>query len=216
MNTVIPVSIPRWQWRTFAADLPMLARRFPDLGQGSEMRLDEIHLVCLGSSHHAFLRGETLELRWRKEVGPEGFELWDTVLQSGLPFRGEQLTRLWSAWGLPGAAPDREYRTVASFLDEAIVPNPKVIPVRLTRWRREHQLLGIDCSVEAIDIGGAAAIRSLSLEHEDPALIEQLLIELRLSARDNVNFLQGIKSALGLPATDARNGSWARKSNASI
>ncbi|MFA6957014.1 MAG: hypothetical protein WC538_14190 [Thermoanaerobaculia bacterium] len=216
MSTVIPVSIPRWQWRTFAADLPSLALRFPELVQGSERRVDEIHLVCLKSSHHAFLRGSTLELRWRKEVGPEGFELWDTVLHSSLPFRGEQLARLWSAWGLPGPAPNIEYRTVASFLDEAIAPNPTVIPVTLTRWRREGRLHGIDCSVEAVEIRGAAAMQSLSLEHEDPALIEQLLIELGLDARDNVNFLQGIKTALGLPATDARERTWARKSNASF
>jgi hypothetical protein len=211
MNTVIPVSIPRWQWRTFAADLQSLALRFPGLAQGSERRVDEVHLVCLQSSHHAFLRGEALELRWRKEVGPEGFELWDTVLQCNLPFRGEELTRLWSAWGLRDAAPNTEFRTVASFLDGAIVPNPTVIPVTLTRWCRESRFHGIDCSVEAIDIGGAAAIRSLSLEHEDPALIEQLLSELGLDARDNVNFLQGIKSALGLPATYARERIWARK-----
>ena len=84
----VPVSIPRWQWRTFAADLSWLTRRFRRLAQGDpSRRVDEIHLVCLQSSHHAFLRGDTLELRWRKEVGPEGFELWDTILQCDLPFR---------------------------------------------------------------------------------------------------------------------------------
>jgi hypothetical protein len=216
MSSVIPISIPRWQWRTFAADQASLARRFPEMLKGKESRADETHLVCLHSSHHALLRGETLELRWRKEVSPEGFELWDTVLHSKVPFRADDLTRLWSAWGLPASMPAKEYRTIASFLDEAIAPSASVIPVRLTRWSREERFQGVDCSIEAIDIGGAAAVRSLSIEHEDPALIEQVLIQLGLNARDNVNFLQGLKTVLGLPATVARDNTWARKSNASI
>jgi hypothetical protein len=216
MNTAIPISIPRWQWRTFAADQPWLAQRFPEMSNGSESRSDETHLVCLQSSHHALLRGETLELRWRKEVSTEGFELWDTVLHGELPFRADDLTRLWSAWGLSDSMPNREFRTIASFLNEAIAPNASVIPVMLTRWSREARLQGVDCSIEAIDIGGAAAVRSLSIEHEDPALIEQVLIQLGLNARDNVNFLQGLKRILGLPATVARDNTWARKSSASI
>lgn len=216
MDTVIPVSIPRWQWRTFSADLSSLARRFPGLLLGDERRVDETHLVCLHSAHHAFLRGETLELRWRKEVGPEGFELWDTVLRSDLPFRREHLARLWSAWLLDGSMPDKEFRTIASFIDEAIVPAPSVLPVRLTRWCLETRFQGVDFSTESIAIKGAAAVQSLSIEHEDPALLEQVLNQLGLKARDNVNFLQGLRSALGLPASDARERAWPGKSNASI
>ena len=216
MSNVIPISIPRWQWRTFAADLQSLSRRFPGLFAGDERRVDEIHILCLGSSHHAFVRGETLELRWRKEVDSDGFELWDTVLRCEPPLRAAQISRLWSAWGLEGPAPSGAFATVAAFVDGALAPEPALVPVRLTRWCREARFQGIDCSIESIEIGGAAAIRSVAFEHEDPALIGQLLTQLGLDARDNTNFVQGLKKALGLTATDARERTWARKSNASI
>ena len=81
----VPVSIPRWQWRTFGTDLSWLDRRLSTPGWVESRPVTEVHLVCRCSAHHAWLSAAVLTLQWRKEVGAGGFELWDTILRTGAP-----------------------------------------------------------------------------------------------------------------------------------
>lgn len=196
MSLVVPVSIPRWQWRTFGSDLSPLFRRFP-APQGAGKPAEEIHLICLHSSHSALLRGNALELRWRKQTAPEGFELWDTILTATTPFTQECVARLWAAWGLP-VTPTRGLESVEMFLEQAISRTGSVVPVRLVRRCRTERLNGIGCELETIQLNGEARIESFAIEHEDPSLMTQVLAELGLDPRQNINLVQGIKSVLGL------------------
>ena len=223
MSLAVPVAIPRWQWRTAASDLSRLFRRFPASTDAGE-RIEEIHLICSHSSHSVVLTGQTLELRWRKETRPDGLELWDTILRTSLPYRGEDLARLWATWGVAATVPGADYFSVTSFLDEAIRPHRSVLPARVVRQCRHVTLHGIVCSleqvivgsIEKVDVAPATRFDSFAIEHEDPSLMTQVLASLGLDARDNINFLQGLRNALELPALDVRNRTWPKKSNASI
>jgi hypothetical protein len=215
MSVAVPVAIPRWQWRTSASDLSQLFSRFPASVDDAGKAVEEIHLVCLHSSHSAVITGETLELRWRKELSPAGLELWDSILRIGLPYRSDDLARLWAAWGMPAPSPRVDYRSVASFLDDAIRPNREVLPVRVVRYRRDVFFHGMICSIERVEVTPPAHFDTFAIEHEDPSLMLQVLTDLGLDARDNVNFLRGLRDALGLPAPGARNYSWPKRSNAS-
>ena len=197
MNACLPVSLPQWQWRTFGDDLTWLSRRLdaPDLGRGRWT--DEVHLVCLRSSHHAWLLRDTLELRWRKEVGPEGFELWDPILRATLPFDPASVSRLFAAWGLTRDASALGFADTRSFIELLEQSTPDVRVVRLARRRERTMVDGIDCSYETITVGPDARWQSFAVEHEDPTVIAHALRTLGLDARDNINFIQGLKRALG-------------------
>jgi len=198
MNACLPVSLPQWQWRTFGDDLAWLSRRLdaPDLGRGRWT--DEVHLVCLQSSHHAWLLRDTLELRWRKEVGPDGFELWDPILRATLPFEPASVSRLFSAWGLSREAPACSFADTRSFIESLEQSTPDVRVVRLARRRERTMVDGIDCSFETITTGPDTRWQSFAVEHEDPTVVAHALRTLGLEARDNINFIQGLKRALGL------------------
>jgi len=198
MRASLPVSLPRWQWRTCAADLSSLSRRLdaPELGRGRWT--DEVHLVCVHSSHHAWLLRDTLELRWRKEVGPDGFELWDPILCATLPFGPADVSRLFAAWGLAGPESGQAYHAVGAFLDAVGAAAPTVHPVHIAH-RYENTLVdGIACSFETITTGTEGRWQSFVIEHEDPSVIAHVLGQLGLDARDNISFIQGLKQALGL------------------
>ncbi len=213
---VVAVTIPRWQWRTVAADLSWLFKRLPVPLGGPGRRFEETHLICARSSHSAVLRGDRLEVRWRKETAPEGFELWDTILDIALPFHATDLERLWTAWGLPRPAMRAEYPTVTSLLDEAIVAAaPLIAAAGVTRHCRETFFHGIACSVETIEVARSIHLQSFSIEHEDPSLMAHLLAGLGLKAADNINLVQSLRSALDLPQVEAGNQTWQKRSNAS-
>lgn len=197
MSTVVPIAIPRWQWRIFATDLGWLARRLEPGLRGPGRRLEETHLVCSHSSHHAWLEGERLEMRWRKEVAPEGFELWDAILRATAPFGRGDVARLYAAWGLaePVLSGDVD---VASFLGQVIAATPAVRAVCVERRCQGIYLHGVAGSLEAIEVSPSVRLESVSLEHEDPSILAQLLREVGCAPHDNQSFLRGLKGALGL------------------
>jgi hypothetical protein len=191
------VLLPRWQWRTCAADLSWLSARLyaPEGGRGRWA--DETHLVCQQSLHHAWLRGDTLELRWRKEVGSDGFELWDPILRASLPFAPADISRLFAAWGLAGPESGQPYHAVGAFLDAVGAAAPTVHPMHVAHRYENTFVDGIACSFETITTGLNGRWQSFAVEHEDPSVVAHVLGELGLDARDNINFIQGLKRALG-------------------
>lgn len=215
MTVGVPLAIPRWQWRTFAPDLSWLARRLSVPRRTEGRRSSQTHLVCLGSAHHAWLHDGVLELRWRKEVGGEGFERWDTILHVQAPFAPTHLAKLYRAWGVAmplGSDRDLDER---SFLAGPIAGTPTVRAVPVDRATRSLELEGVTCCLETIRIEPGSELESFAVEHEDPKVLEQLLVSLGLRAGDNTSFLEGLKRGLGLSTNETEGSPWARKSNAS-
>ena len=211
MSDFAPVPIPRWQWRTFATDLSWLFRPLSARGGGVFRHRDELHFVCDHRSHHAWVADDVLELSWRKEVSPEGFELWDCVLRDRLPLRPASRARLLAAWG----GVEAKAVPPPGSLDDLLAAVPGIHPVRLLRRSRSLAFEGVACSLETLVLEGATRVQSFGLEHEDPALLRQVLDELGLEYAANLSFLQGLRGALGLHLTDPGSRPWARKSNAS-
>ena len=192
------MSLPRWQWRTFGRDLSHVSTKLdaPDLGRGRWS--DEVHLVCQRSLHHAWLAKDTLELLWRKVVGSDGCELWDSILRASLPFDPSTVAQLFAAWGQSDTVPARQFADVDTFVGAVEAAAPCVRAVRVARRRERTSLDGIECSFETLLAGDGGRWQSFAVEHEDPAVIAHVLRTLGLDARDNVNFVQGLKQALGL------------------
>jgi len=217
MTTPVPLTIPRWQWRTFGREAAaLLGRRLAALPRVEVRRSEEVHLVCLHSAHHAWLCGEALELRWRKEVGPEGFELWDTILHARAPFPEAAVARLLSAWTIAAPpSPPEERRDAAALLAGPLARIPTVRPVRVVRQARSGVVDGLACTCETLSGTWGGDLVSVLVEHEDPVLIAQFLAELGLAGRGNTSLLQALKGGLERAATHPEGPTWARKSNAS-
>jgi len=89
-----PLDLPRWEWRTLATSLGDL--RFALRGVPIERvrHIEETYLLCARSSHNAKIREGLMDLKWRKQVGRHGLELWDPVLKSTFPCEAEVLLLL--------------------------------------------------------------------------------------------------------------------------
>ena len=206
-----PVSIPRWQWRTFAGDLSWLAQRLAMPAGSPAHEREEIHLVCVPSAHHAWLAADVLEMRWRKEVGPTKLELWDTILQARAPFGATSVARLCSAWGLPAPESRSEGLEVEELLAKLSAMTPSVRPVKVVRRGRTTDVNGITCCIETISAGATLRLDSFAIEHEDPTLLDHLLVELELDHTVNTSFLAGLKQGLGLGSNTPKDQQWAKK-----
>lgn len=192
MAVPVLLSIPSWQWRACAADLSWLTRRLPAAITGPIQCADETHVVRMPSLHHVCVRHDVLELRWRKERNSDGFELWDTILRASAPFGTEAMLTLAAAWGIDPPAWMGESLEGQAFA-RMVASCPDVAAIRVLRSSQAVRVHDVPCTLESLAAGTGRSIQSFCIEHEDPAIIRQLLRELGLDARDNINLPMALK-----------------------
>ncbi|MCX6547572.1 MAG: hypothetical protein NTW40_05965 [Acidobacteria bacterium] len=198
MNSAAPVYMPQWEWRTFA---PLSeAQRKSLLGPSvvNKASAHETSILCANSKHDVLIRGEVIRLKWRKQVNSGGLELWDLVLSATFPFPAEVVLRLFQAWVLPVPNLARSNYSKAQFLEEILPQYLDLTPVDLEKRTEAFQLNGITCGLTRLT-ANHIELESFCIEHEDPALVLQVLHHLGLQGRRNTSYPQGLKAALNLP-----------------
>ncbi len=190
-----PLDLPRWEWRTLATSLGDL--RFALRGVPIERvrNIEETYLLCARSSHNAKIREGLMDLKWRKQVGRHGLELWDPVLKSTFPCEAEVLLQLFGGWGIPVPELARRRYAQQEFLEEVVVPHPDLQAVRVAKVREGFTLDGTTCELVRLEVSGMQ-LESFCAEHEDPRLVLQVLHGLGLDNRPNINYPMGLKHAL--------------------
>jgi exopolyphosphatase / guanosine-5'-triphosphate,3'-diphosphate pyrophosphatase len=217
MSHTSAMVIPRWEWRTFAPSLAALRRRVDGVAFDAPRESQETYLLCLRSSHNAKVRDGIMDLKWRKQVDPEGLELWDPVLKAAFPLDATLLPRLFEAWGLPIPALKRASYTLDQFLDEIMRPNPALRAVRTVKRREGFILDGTQCEFARI-VADGVPLESFCVEHEDPSLVFHVIRSLALDSHQNINYPLGLKRALSLlnGLTGPGETEWPKRSNASF
>ena len=199
MPNTVAVMIPRWEWRTFAPSLASLRARLGDVVFGPPRERRETHVLCMRSSHDARVRDGMIGLKWKKQVDSEGLELWVPVLRSAFPLAADFMPRIFEAWGMRQPPLGRASYSLEQFLAEVVGPNPDLEAVSTSKLRERFTLDGVPCELATVR-AGTVPIESFCLEHEDPALLTQVLRRLGLDSRRNINYPAGLKAALGLRA----------------
>jgi len=190
-----PVLIPRWEWRTFAPAQDG-ARALQDMGirlGSSDHR--EISLVCLSSSHDVTIRDRRLALKWRKQVGQEGLELWDVVLDAAFPCAQETVRRLFEAWDIALPALHRPVYAMDALLDEVIRTHPNLRVVDIEKHAEYFAVEGARCEWAHL-LANQIPCECLFIEHEDPSLTLQVVRQLGLQAQPHASYPTGLKTAL--------------------
>lgn len=200
MNAGAPVIIPRWEWRTFAPSFGNLRARLGGVAFDAPRQASEIYLLCSTSSHNAKIRGESLQLKWRKQVDAKGLELWDPILRSPFPLAGEFIVRLLEVWGIGRPPLGLEPLELAGFLADIVGRTPALQAVQVQKRHEGFAIQGARCKFTRIT-GPTEPFESFCIEHEDPEIVMQVIRELGLETRENINYPKGLKQALGLNPT---------------
>lgn len=192
-----PVLLPRWEWRTFAPALDC-ARKLQDMGTRLGSSHDrEISLISLTSSHDVTIRDHRMALKWRKQSGQDGLELWDVVLDSAFPCAQDIVRRLFEAWGIPLPILHRPYYTIHALLLEVIQTHPNLRVVDIEKHAESFSVQGARCEWTRL-LANHVPCECLSIEHEDPCITLQVMRSLGLEARPHASYPTGLKSALHL------------------
>lgn len=192
-----PVLLPHWEWRTFA---PSLEGTQALIAMGTRLGRSEgqeISLLCLTSSHDVSIRPSGMALKWRKQVGQAGLELWDSVLESTFPCSRETVLSLFDTWGIPAPALPRASYTLETFLAEIIQGHPDLRVIEVNKHAEAFSIDGARCEWTHL-IANQTQLECLCIEHEDPGLTLQVVQRLGLQSRLNTSYPVGLKQALHL------------------
>ena len=195
-----PLQIPRWEWRTIASSLGELRKALVGVPFETIRDINETYLLCTQSSHNAKIRNGVVDLKWRKQVHPDGPELWDRVLGSHFPCRAEFIVQLFQTWGIELVDLRRESYTLDQFLNEIVALHPALLALPVHKQEEAFSHDGAACAFQRIEAGDLH-LEGFRIEHEDPTLIADALRGLGLEGQENVNYPEALKHALGLIPT---------------
>jgi exopolyphosphatase/guanosine-5'-triphosphate,3'-diphosphate pyrophosphatase len=191
--------VPRWEWRTFAADFESSERALAAFSVDRAQESDEMYLLSQHSDPSIKVRDELLDVKHLERVSDDGLELWKPVLKAAFPVTAEDAASVLTASGVPVPPLERAAYTHDQLADELIAPEPSLLALRVHK-RRVHYLVD-DCMVELTDLRmDHGAIRTIAIESPDPALVRATVDRLGLTGLRNVNMARGLKRFAGFGA----------------
>jgi exopolyphosphatase/guanosine-5'-triphosphate,3'-diphosphate pyrophosphatase len=179
--------VPRWEWRTFGADLGEAEARLAALPREHVEESDETYVLSEAGDASVKVRGGVLDVK-RLERVEDGLEQWRPVLKASFPVAAAALREAL------GVALDRDEYTLDQL---AAVPGLRAVAVHK---RREHVAIG-GCMAEVSELSTAeGSARTVAIESEDPALVRAAVRGLGLDSRPNVSVPRGLKALVGFGA----------------
>ncbi|PWB79699.1 MAG: hypothetical protein C3F11_20055 [Methylocystaceae bacterium] len=190
---------PRWEWRSFGADLSAIEAKIGLSMQAAPRRSEEIYLLNSATPHGAKIRGGALEVKRLLRVDRDGLELWSPAFRAAFPLSAQTLTAAFAALAVTPPGLEAKDYDCGAFLAEVVSRCEALRAVRVKKARR--QFVFFECAAEFVRLQiGAVALESFAVESAEPARVLQALRELGLDSRLNVNFPKGVERAIALAA----------------
>jgi exopolyphosphatase/guanosine-5'-triphosphate,3'-diphosphate pyrophosphatase len=190
--------VPRWEWRTFAADLGEADRRFSSLPPGKIQQSDEVYLLSPSVDANVKIRDGLMDVKALEQVNADGFEQWRPVMKSRFPLSAAEVAQVCAALHVAPLSAGGAY-SLEQLQAELAHPSRGVRAADVHKTRRRYTVG--DCLAELTDvIADGQAIRTVALEHEDPARVQAAVREMGLGQFPNVSYPRGLKRLIGFGA----------------
>lgn len=151
----------------------------------------------MNNIHDVVIQDEAISLKWRKQVGPGGLEIWDSILNSTFPCSSDVILSLFEVLGLPAPRLAQTRYSKTQFINEVIPQNSNLHSVHILKRSQAFLLDGAACEWAELATD-RFKVESLCIEHEDPELVLQVIEHLGLQTSVNTSYSQGLKTALNL------------------
>jgi exopolyphosphatase/guanosine-5'-triphosphate,3'-diphosphate pyrophosphatase len=134
-----------------------------------------------------------------QRVDARGLELWQPAFKAAFPLPVESIALLFRDWGVAAPATIRRAASIETFLRDVVAPHADLSEVRVAKDRMASEIDG--CIVEIADLMfDDEPIRTIAVEHADPARVWRTVEQLGFSRRPNVNYVKALKQFLSAHA----------------
>ncbi len=193
METVIP----RWEWRTFSADLGPAEGRILARSDGKARTSAETYVLSLDSENNTRIRGRLMDIT-RLEALDAGLERWLPELKTAFPLDTPVLQKVLQALHVAPPSPVRAACSLEQFLDEIVRPHPRLAAVAVEAERFGGTVGGCLVEVARLRVDGVP-LRTAAVEAEDPLAVLVTVRKLGLDGFENVNTVKALKRVREIP-----------------
>jgi exopolyphosphatase / guanosine-5'-triphosphate,3'-diphosphate pyrophosphatase len=190
--------IPRWEWRTFGQEFGHAEERLTALAPEKVQKSEELYLLAAGADANVKIRDQLLDIKILEQVNADGLEQWRPVLKASFPLTASAVASLRQALGLPAGSPADEGMTLERLQAELTASDGPVRAVYVGKARTRYHIQG--CAAELTEvIADGTVIRTVAIEHEDPAKVMSAVRAMGLARFPNICYPKGLRQAIGLP-----------------
>jgi exopolyphosphatase/guanosine-5'-triphosphate,3'-diphosphate pyrophosphatase len=193
-----PVIIPRWEWRTFGQGFGAAEEKIKQHANEGTKTSREKYILSKVSSENVKIRFDLIDVKSLKEINADKLEQWFPAMKAGFPVGKDALARLFDEFfKTPAPVFARDEYTFEQFLDEVIIPNDTLCVVDVEKERHAYKINGTTVEIAETKFNGVP-MRTICVEHTDPALVISTVCELGAEGFENINYINAMKTAVGM------------------
>ncbi|MCL2365053.1 MAG: hypothetical protein FWC71_10375 [Defluviitaleaceae bacterium] len=190
--------IPRWEWRTFGQSFGAAEEKIRAHTCEGTKSSQEKYILSKVSNENVKIRFDLVDVKQLKEINADKLEQWYPAMKSGFPIERAALTRLFDEFfKIPAPAFTRDAYSFDEFLTEVITPCDALLVVDVEKERHAYKINDTTVEIAETKFNGVP-MRTICVEHTDPALVIATVRELGADGFNNVNYINAMKSAVGI------------------
>jgi exopolyphosphatase / guanosine-5'-triphosphate,3'-diphosphate pyrophosphatase len=185
--------VPRWEWRTFDADLGPAARSLAELTPDQVVESSELYVVPAAGGDVVKVRDGLMDVKHLHTVDADGLEQWSPVMKAPFPVSRADVESVLEALGVRATATlAGSTYSLAELLAEVVAPHPALRAVEVHKNRRRFTLGG--CMAELTDVNTEhGSTRTIAVESESAERVVAEVGRLGLFPRPNVNYGRALR-----------------------
>ena len=183
--------VPRWEWRTFASDVPTADAVFAALEPAVE-ESEELYLLSSGGDN-VKIRAGLMDVKVLRETDASGLQRWEPILKATFPLDAEAARVAFRSLDRPPPDVPPEGLDLEAALTAAGVGTPGGPRALLVRKRRtRYTVAGCLAEVAVLEVEGRRTT-SIAVESTDPSAVLATVEALGLSAHVNHDVPTGLR-----------------------
>lgn len=189
--------IPRWEWRTFGHAFGVAEEKIK-VYPAKVRESSEVYILSANSMDNTKIRDMLMDIKYLVQVNENKLEQWNPLMKAGFPIKVEDLRQTIKAWNVDVPEADVKEYSYDDFLKVFVKKNPKLRMVHV--FKERHGFTINNCIVEIANLKfDNEPIRTIAVEHEDPALVFETVRMLSLNTLENINYLKALKKFAAVP-----------------
>lgn len=189
--------IARWEWRTFGHAFGIAEEKIQTY-PAKVRESSEVYILSANSMDNTKIRDMLMDIKYLVQVNENKLEQWFPLMKASFPIQPEELRQTVKAWKIEVAAAAIKEYSYDDFLNVFVRRQPQLKMVHV--YKERHGFTINNCIVEMANLKfDNQPIRTIAVEHEDPALVYDTVRMLNLEGFENINYLRALKKFAAMP-----------------
>jgi len=190
--------IPRWEWRTFGQAFGEAEDNIKKHPAGGFKKSEEKYILSQMSGNNIKIRDDLADVKTQLNVNADKLEQWTVAMKQSFPAPKDKLEELFRDYfKVPVPEFAKDTYTYTEFLNELVAACGQLCIVEVLKERQAYEINGATVEIAETKFNGVP-MRTICVEHADPALVISTVRELGLADFENINYINAMKTAVGM------------------